>query len=153
MNQTVVRVADRGKPGGLGCRWAVKPACPDDVPIRLVQDLGVLGIRLNAVHDEGIRRISLPGWLGRPQLTYWDRLESIPAIGRPIAWVEGQREHVVIVGDVNLNGDPNLFGVAEGLRLFGRAFRLSKNGEKDRRQNGDDRDDDQQLDERKGVRP
>lgn len=84
------------------------------------EDTGVLEIRLNGIVDR----------------------EN----GALLREVCAHRHHVVGVTAVHDDRGSNLLLVANVLGLLGRGFGLSKNGKKNCRQDGDDRDDDKQFD-------
>ena len=58
------------------------------------------------------------------------------------------RKNLVAVVGVELHEQPDLFEVVQALDAIGFRFGLGKRGQKHRRQDGDDRDDDEQFDER-----
>ena len=61
------------------------------------------------------------------------------------------RVHVVVVVLVQLDGEADLLEIAKALGLLGRLFGLGKDREKDRGQNGDNRDDDEEFDQSESV--
>src|SRR5439155_8761782 len=64
----------------------------------------------------------------------------------------GAREALVVVLRVHQDGQPGLFGVAGAGSLVRLLPRLGKDREEDGRQDGDDRNNHQQLDQRKATR-
>lgn len=79
------------------------------------------------------------------------RIHDADRVAATVRTVVNRGERVVIVRCVDETGRADLLGVGQGLSLFRGRFGLCEDGEEDRRKDCDDRDDDQELDQSKGV--
>ena len=72
----------------------------------------------------------------------------VPHVPDTLVVAEATRVGVVIVGQINLGGRVHLLDIGEGRSLLCRHFGLGEDGEENRRENGENGDDDEQLDQR-----
>ena len=81
---------------------------------------------------------------------------NVAGVGAAESWVEGsvevsRRIGVVVVGSVDGEAKADLLDIAEVGRLLGGRLGLGEYGEKDSSKNGDDRNNDQKLNQGKGF--
>ncbi len=72
-----------------------------------------------------------------------------PVVGFAVALGAGTHDDVVIVAEVDVPGEANLFEIAQGVGGFSRILSLGEDREEDSGEDRDDGDDDEKFDERK----
>ena len=102
-------------------------------PVVPVSAPGVVEVRAGTDEELAVLDVGSDGLVPGP---------GIPGLDDPL-----HSEHLVVVTDVHQGAEGELLEVAQAGGLARLFARLGEDGEQDRRQDGDDRDDDQQLDQ------